>query len=65
MNWTEFQTAYDDAKRTMRLADSQTAGMAAMIAGRLRRADVSGSTLEKLKKELRDYNIHTRLWKQK
>lgn len=53
------------AKRTVGNADYVIENMAFIIAGRLRISGVSGLTLEKLKKELRDYNIHTGRWRDK
>ena len=64
MNWNDFKTAFDDAKNTVRQADSVVADMARMVAGRLKNSNVSHYVLEELKKELADYNLHTKEWKQ-
>lgn len=52
------------AKQTLSAADKVATQMATMVEGRLRKV---GSTwvLSKLKRELRDYNIHTGRWSNK
>ena len=55
--------AVDDAKLTIKTADTAVGNMAKMIVGRLRVSGVSHSVLCDLKRELRDYNIQTRRWK--
>lgn len=62
MNWSEFNEAFQDAERTVRMADSAVDRMAAMLVGRMRRLDPY--TLAKLKRELRDFNPQRRTWKQ-
>lgn len=57
----EMRQALRDARTTMAAADSVANGMAELLVGRLRK--VSPVYLEKLKRELRDYNIHTGRWK--
>jgi len=64
MTLNEVIEAVNDAKRTLRLVDHQVSAMATICAGRLREACVPGETLAKLKHELRDYNIHTGLWRE-
>lgn len=61
MNWQEMNEAYLEAMRTMEKADNYADSMARMLTGRLRK--VSTYNLDRLKKELRDYNIHTGAWK--
>lgn len=63
MNFTEMTEAVRDAKSTINRADNFVCNMADMIVGRLRTANISGYVLKKLKRELRDYNIHTGTWK--
>jgi hypothetical protein len=65
INWTEMQEALADAKRTVRSADTIISQAAEMIIGRLKSGNVSGYTLEALKRELRSYNIHTNSWMEK
>lgn len=61
MNWDDFRQAFNTARNTMNQADSVANEMADMLDGRLRK--VSGYRLEKLKRQLRDFNMHTGQWK--
>ena len=61
MNWDDFWKSFADARNTMSQADSVADRMADMLGGRLRKC--SGKTLAQLKRELRDFNIQTRQWK--
>lgn len=61
MNYTEWTEGLEDAKQTMGRADDAADTFARTLVGRLRR--VSKSTLAKLKRELRDFNIQTKEWK--
>lgn len=61
MNWDDFRTAFSQARNTFNQADSVAADMGSMLVGRLH--NCSRTTLESLKRELRDYNIHTGSWK--
>ena len=63
MTFEEMEKAISDAKYHIRLADNFTGQMAKMIAGKLRANNVSGYTLQKLKKELKKFNMHTMDWK--
>lgn len=63
MDWDDFSKAFNQARQTIRIADRHVNDMAHMIAGRLRGSDVSISALTQLKKELKDFNIHTGKWK--
>ena len=65
MRFAEAYEAYEDAERTIRAVDNIVAGMARMIVGRLRSSNASMSTLAALKRELRDYNMHTGTWKER
>ena len=60
---TEVIEAVQKARRDISNADSLVAEMAVLCVGRLRRSAASPNTLEQLKRELRDYNIHTGKWK--
>lgn len=62
MKFDEMQAAVRDAKQTINSADHIVAQMAEIVAGRLRKGNVPGRVLEALKRELRDYNIHTSSW---
>lgn len=57
----EMQAALRDANATLYAADCVASTIARMLVGRLRRADCA--TLAKLKRELRDFNMHTGTWK--
>ena len=65
MTFDEMNEAVKQAQQTLRMADVFTHRMATMIAGRLQKADVYHDTLVSLKKELENYNMHTRSWKDK
>jgi hypothetical protein len=55
------EEAVNDAKITLRRADSQTGAMARLVNDRLR--NVSGNTLAEMKRQLRDFNINTYEWR--
>lgn len=57
----EMRAAVNEAESTLRAVDSIAEQLARMLVGRLRK--VSSYYLSKLKRELRDYNIHTGKWK--
>lgn len=57
----EMRQAVQEAEYTLRAADNVTAQMGRLIQSRLRQCDTS--TLEEMKRELRDFNIHTGQWK--
>lgn len=59
--WDEMRAAYREAETQIRAADIIINEMARILRGRLR--NVSYGYLTTLKRELRDYNIHTRKWK--
>lgn len=61
MNTADMQAAIADAKRTINAADNTANQIAEILPGRLRH--VSRWTLQKLKRELRDFNIHTGKWR--
>jgi hypothetical protein len=59
----EMRGAVAEAKQTLAAADSVAGEMASLLVGRLRCATVRSWDLKRLKKELRDFNIHTGTWK--
>ncbi len=63
MTFDEAKRAIDEACRTLRAANSQANEMASILSGRLKSSGVSAYTLDKLKRELRDFNLHTGQWK--
>ena len=63
MNYEEFDSAVKDAETTMARASAFVRMLARLAVGRLRRSKVSHHVLAELKRELRDYNIHTGRWK--
>ena len=63
MTFTDACNAVHDAERTIQNSNRLVRGAADICRGRLRSADVSSYTLAQLKRELRDYNIHTGRWK--
>lgn len=63
MTWNEMRQAVNEARATLNAAKRFIDEMADMVAGNLRSGDVSARTLTKLKRELRDWNIHTNTWR--
>lgn len=57
----EMRTAVNEAKVMICAADNVAHDMAALLRGRLTR--VGSYVLADLKKELRNFNMHTRRWK--
>lgn len=62
MSFSQMEEALADARRTIQAGDRMTAQMANLVAGRLRKGNVSHSTLCELKRELAKYNMHTGRW---
>jgi hypothetical protein len=62
MELWEMKQAINDAKQTIKAADDVANSIASILPGRLRH--VSVWTLAQLKKELREFNAHTRRWKE-
>lgn len=58
--WDEMRIAMDEAKARMDAVDSYASEMARLLQGRLRHC--SRYVLAELKRELRDFNIHTKEW---
>ena len=63
MEIEDMEMAVCNARLTLRNADKQVSEMARLITGRLRKCGVGWSALSELKKELKDFNIHTSTWK--
>lgn len=61
--FSDMREAVNEAREVISSADAFAESMAEMIVGRLRHID-SSWVLERLKRELRDYNITTGTWKQ-
>lgn len=59
----EVKDAVERAEREIRRAELAVGCMASVCAGRLQSARVGHWDLVKLKKELANYNTHTRRWK--
>ena len=57
----ELNRAENEARAVIRAVDSACNGMAGLLTGRLR--SVPSWRLKELKKELRDFNMHTGVWK--
>lgn len=64
MDFNEMSNAVRDARLSIERADRFANDMASLIAGRLRISGVSTYTLCKLKRELQDFNMHTKSWKE-
>lgn len=58
----EMRKAVAEAETTLRCADQIVNVMARMISGRLKKGNVSDSTLTELKRELRDWDMHRMTW---
>lgn len=58
----DIRAAVQQARDVNRACDGQANTLADLLEGRLRH--VSGYRLAKLKRELRDFNIHTGRWKE-
>ena len=65
MTFEEMAEAIAEAEMTIRRGDRHVAAMASLVRGRLRSGGVSTWVLEELKRELRDFNIHTGSWKER
>jgi hypothetical protein len=63
VNINDVRIARSKAMQDIETADNAVKMVASLCAGRLRIAGVSGYVLEKLKRELKDYNMHTGCWK--
>lgn len=60
--FNETRRAVEDAERQLRAVDNIATDMACLLCGRLRKVHHHW-VLSALKRELRDYNIHTGEWK--
>lgn len=65
MNLSEMQSAVREAEETLQNADKMRRQMAAMLKGHLRSAGINSYALSELKAELRDFNMHTKRWKER
>ena len=63
MEISEMKDTIQEAERLIKKTDSVVGDMAQIIASKLRNGNVYGYVLCRLKKELRDYNMHTGYWK--
>lgn len=63
MTIDEAANAIRSARQQIILAEQAAQQVSNLLAGRLKALRVNDDTLTALKKELRDYNIHTREWK--
>ncbi len=63
MTYDEFCEAVADAERTEYRARVAVQKIARLCKGRLRLADVDSYTLSALKRELRDWNMHSCEWR--
>lgn len=64
MDFDEMTRAVDQAATTLRIADRHATKMARILANRLHHVE-DASALKDLKRELRDFNIHTLRWMDK
>lgn len=61
MNLSDMEAAITSAEAELRRADMVASGLARLLRGRLRKVE-SGYVLADLKRELKDFNIHTKNW---
>lgn len=58
--WDQVRAAITEGRRAQQAVNDNAGDVADLLVGNLRH--VSGYTLERLKRELRRYNIHTGRW---
>lgn len=63
MELEDMERAVKEAEYVINRANSYVGKMAYLVKGRLRSGNVSGWILGELKREMRDYNIHTGKWR--
>jgi len=63
MNLDELNNIIGQAKRTIDQGNEVKRQLAGLLRNSLRSSNMSNYVLEDLKRELRDYNIHTGCWK--
>lgn len=63
MNFHEMREAVENAEHTIRTGDQAAKDLAYLLRNRLQVSGVSPWTLTLLKRELRDWNMHTSEWK--
>ena len=63
MSVYKIQTEIEAAKRIVRAGNDALRQMANVLNGKLRSCDAWGSDLVALKKELQNFNAHTKEWK--
>ena len=63
MEFHEMHEAIKDARQTINRADQFKNQMAGLFVGQLQASRIGDYTLCRLKRELRNYNMHTGLWK--
>jgi hypothetical protein len=63
MNTYDMERAVNETREQIKEADRLATSLANILRGRLRHVNSAGA-LKELKRELRDYNIHTGTWKQ-
>lgn len=65
VNFDTIRSAVSEAKQQLWLADKLINQVSAIVAGRLRIAEVDSDVLCELKRELRDFNTRTRKWRKR
>lgn len=61
MSLLDMQVAINEAQKTLSQADRVAQQMGRLLQGRLK--NISPYVLEQLKRELRDFNMHTGKWR--
>ncbi len=65
ITWSEMNEKYHEAQNSIRMYESKVRPMADLVAGRLQSCNVDLMTLNELKRELQNWNMHTCEWKKK
>lgn len=63
MNWTEFEAAHEDAKRTVAKANSIRQWALSVLVHNLRTSGLDPFDLAELKRELKSFDIRSGEWR--
>jgi hypothetical protein len=63
MNYQDVIEVREQAQRDIEVADLAVRQAVKLVIGRLKSSRVQGSHLSELKRELKDFNMHTWCWK--
>lgn len=63
LSWNEVRQGIREAEVTIRNAEQNVCFMVSIIIGKLKSSKIPHNYLCKLKRELKDFNMHTGKWK--